>query len=114
MLDVAADWREIQQEVFSGGDGGHAAVMETALCLAGRAELVRTDLMRAPHVVDLPGRYLEAGEVFLFDEMTDTGALGDAGPATAAGGEQSWTLITQAFANRLRVIDQQDRALVRL
>jgi creatinine amidohydrolase len=114
LLDVAADWREIQQQVFSGGDGGHAAVMETALCLAGREQLVRTDLMRAPNVSDLPARYLEAGEVFLFDEMTDTGALGDPGPATAAGGEQAWTLIIEAFANRLRVIDQQDRALVRL
>lgn len=114
LLDVAGDWRSIQQQVFAGGDGGHAAVMETALALAGREHLVRTDLMRAPVVNDLRGRYVDGGEVFLFDEMTDTGALGDPGPATVAGGEQSWALIIDAFADRLRAIDEQDRALGRL
>lgn len=114
LLDVAADWRVAQQEVFGDVEGGHAAVMETALCLAGREHLVRTHLMRAPVVADLHGRYVDGGEVFLFDELSDTGALGDPRPATVEGGRRAWALIVDAFAERLRTIDAQDRALGRL
>lgn len=114
VISVSDGWGEIQQAVFGGGDGGHAAVMETALALGGRAELVRTELMRAPALRRLDERYRAGGEVFLFDEITDTGALGDPGPATVAGGERAWQLIIERFAERLRFFDDQDRALGRL
>jgi creatinine amidohydrolase len=114
LLAVDAAWRQVQDEVFPGADGGHAAVMETALCLAGRAHLVRTERMLAPDVAGLGERYLAGGEVFLFDEMTDTGALGDPSPATAAGGAAAWAAITAALAGQLKRIEDQDRALGRL
>jgi creatinine amidohydrolase len=114
MLAVDADWRAIQEELFPGADGGHAAVMETALCLAERAQLVRLDAMRAPRLADFRARYVDGGEIFLFDEMTDTGALGDPGPATSEGGAAAWQLLAERFAERLKLIDEQDRALGRL
>lgn len=104
LLDVAAGWQDVQQQLFPGADGGHAAVMETALCLAERAHLVRQDQLRAPRVDDLQGRYVERGEVFLFAELTDTGALGDPGPATAEGGRAAWHAIVERFSERLRTI----------
>lgn len=109
LLDVAADWRTVQERIFPGADGGHAAVMETALCLAERPHLVRHDRMVAPAVDRLRERYIDGGEVFLFDEMTDTGALGDPTPATASGGTQAWAAVVAAFASRLRDLDAQDR-----
>lgn len=109
LLDVAADWRDVQDLLFPNTDGGHAAVMETALCLAERKHLVREDLMIAPRVERLQERYVGAGEVFLFDEMTDTGALGDPRPATSEDGQRAWALLIERFAERLRTIDQQDR-----
>lgn len=113
ILSVDEDWRALQEEHFPGTDRGHAAVMETALCLAGRPELVRRDQLRAPEVRLLRERYVIGGEAFLFDEVTDTGALGDASPATAAGGQAIWTAITDAFARKLHYLDEQDRALGR-
>lgn len=104
LLDVAADWREVQARIFPEGDGGHAAVMETALCLAERAHLVRQDQLRPPHVDDLRGRYVERGEVFLFSEITSTGALGDPTPATAEGGRAAWQDIVERFSERLAAI----------
>ena len=114
LLDVAADWKVVTDRIFPGSDGGHAAVMETALCLAGREHLVQRDRMQAPHVPGLVERYRDGGEVFLFPEMTDTGALGDPTPATVEGGQRAWTAIIEAFAERLRAIQEQDRALDRL
>src|SRR4051812_8733514 len=90
LLRVDEDWRRVADEVFPSGDGGHAAVMETALCLAGREQLVKRERMLAPHVPGLRERYIEGGEVFLFQELTDTGALGDPTPATIEGGEAAW------------------------
>jgi creatinine amidohydrolase/Fe(II)-dependent formamide hydrolase-like protein len=114
LLAVDADWRAVQDELFPGADGGHAAVMETALCLAERAHLVRRDAQRAPQLTDFRARYVDGGEVFLFDEMTDTGALGDPGPATAEGGAAAWELLAARFAERLKLIEEQDRALGRM
>lgn len=114
VISVSDGWNEVQQEVFGAGDGGHAALMETALALGGRSELVRVEHMRAPELRQLEERYRAGGEVFLFDELTDTGALGDPGPATVEGGEQAWRLIVERFAARLRFFDEQDRALGRL
>jgi creatinine amidohydrolase len=114
LLDVAEGWHAVTEKIFPGGAGGHAAVMETALCLAGRELLVRRDRMQPPAVPGLTERYRDGGEVFLFSEMTDTGALGDPSPATAEGGERAWETITAAFADRLLLIETQDRALGRL
>ena len=113
LLSVDEDWRATQQRIFPGTDGGHAAVMETALCLADRADLVRTELIRAPELRKLNERYRTGGEAFLFHEMSSTGALGDPTPATAAGGRAAWDAVTDAFASRLRGIAEQDSALGR-
>ena len=113
LMAVDEDWRAAQARHFPGTDGGHAAVMETALCLADRADLVRTDLMRAPELRMLTERYRDGGEAFLFDEMSDTGALGDPTPATVEGGRALWADVTDAFASRLRAIAEQDSALGR-
>lgn len=114
MIGVADDWRGVQEQLLPGTDGGHAAVMETALGLAGRPALVRRDEERAPALRDLSGRYREGGEIFLFDEMTDTGALGDPTPATAAGGTAAWAALLDAFARRIAFFAEQDLALGRL
>jgi creatinine amidohydrolase len=114
LVGVADDWRAIQERHFPGADGGHAAVMETALCLAGREHLVRREALRAPEVQRLQERYREGGEAFLFEEISDTGALGDPTPATVAGGEAAWEEITALFARRLAFFAEQDRELGRL
>ena len=114
VIGVADDWAEVTARHFPGGDGGHAAVMETALCLAGRPALVRTAALRPPVLQNLQSRYRDGGEVFLFDEMTDTGALGDPTPATAEGGTAAWADIVERFASRLARFAEQDRALGRL
>ncbi len=54
------------------------------------------------------------GEAFLFQEMSSTGALGDPRPATVEGGRAVWQEITDAFAERLRDLEEQDRQLGRL
>jgi creatinine amidohydrolase len=109
MVGVSDDWSTVQEQIFPGGAGGHAAVMETALALAGRPALVRRDEARP-----LPGRYRAGGEIFLFDEMSDTGALGDPTPATAEGGRAAWAALIDAFARRIAFFAEQDRALGRL
>lgn len=114
VFSVADGWGEIQQEVFGGGDGGHAAVMETALCLAEREHLVPRERMQAPVTERLVERYREGGEVFLFDEMSDTGALGDPGPATVEGGREAWRRIIEGMAERFAFFERQDRELGRL
>ena len=113
VIGVADDWRAVQESIFPGADGGHAAVMETALCLAEREALVHREAMRAPALDRLDERYRRGGEVFLFDEITDTGALGDPTPATVEGGRAAWDAIADLLADRLAFFDEQDRALGR-
>lgn len=113
VIGVSDQWGAISEEVFPGGAGGHAAVLETALCLAEREHLVRRDLIRAPETTQLVERYREGGEVFLFDEMTDTGALGDPSPATVEGGREAWQRIIDGLANRFAFFEAQDRELER-
>jgi len=113
VIGVADQWGAISEEIFPGGAGGHAAVMETALCLAERAQLVRRDRMHAPETRQLMERYREGGEIFLFDEMTDTGALGDPAPATVAGGQAAWVRIIDGLAERFAFFEAQDRELGR-
>jgi len=107
------DWGALKEKHFPGADGGHASVMETALCLADRAHLVHTDAIRAPQLHMVWERH-RGGETFLFSDATDTGALGDATPATAKGGRALWAEITDAFAARLKATEEQDRQLGRL
>jgi creatinine amidohydrolase/Fe(II)-dependent formamide hydrolase-like protein len=86
-------WRPSRDSLFPGDsavESGHAGVIETSLCLSGREELVRMDHHRPPKVGDLDRRYREQGEVFLFSEMSDTGALYDASTATAEIGSRIW------------------------
>jgi creatinine amidohydrolase len=114
ILSVDEDWHGLQEKHFPGSDGGHAAVMETALCLAERSELVKRDRMEAPRLTMLNERYRVGGEAFLFHEMTSTGALGDPRPATVEGGRAIWEVITTAFAAKLRDLEEQDARLDRL
>lgn len=114
ILSLDEDGRRLKEKHFPGTDSGHSAVMETALCLADREELVHRDKMRAPTLNMLMERYKVGGEVFLFDEITDTGALGDPTPATVAGGRALWADITDAFADKLKYLEEQDRQLNRL
>ena len=109
LLKVDADWRNLQEQHFHGAAGGHAGAMETALCLAGRPHLVREDRMFPPALDRFKARYLEGGEVFLFTEVSDTGALGDPTAATAEGGAAIWADSINAFADRLHLIDRLDR-----
>lgn len=114
VISVADEWGAIQDDIFPGGAGGHAAVMETALCMAEREQLVRRDRMRAPVTEQLIERYRQGGEVFLFDEITDTGALGDPTPATVEGGREAWRRIIDGLAMRFVFFEEQDRQLGRL
>lgn len=114
ILSAAEDWRQLAERHFPGADGGHAATVETALCLSDRAHLVRTGSFRAPALNRLVERYRVGGEAFLFAEMTDTGALGDPSPATVEGGKALWEEITDAFAARLQQLEAQDREMNRL
>jgi creatinine amidohydrolase len=114
VIGVADEWGAIQRAIFPDTDGGHAAVMETALCLAGREHLVHRHSMTAPAVERLAERYIDGGEVFLFDEMSDTGALGDPSPATAAGGEDAWRAVIDGLAARFMFFAQQDGEMGRL
>jgi creatinine amidohydrolase/Fe(II)-dependent formamide hydrolase-like protein len=70
--------------------------------------------MTAPAVERLAERYIDGGEVFLFDEMSDTGALGDPSPATAAGGEDAWRAVIDGLAARFMFFAQQDGEMGRL
>jgi creatinine amidohydrolase/Fe(II)-dependent formamide hydrolase-like protein len=114
ILSVDESWRTLQERHFPGADGGHASVMETALCLADRADLVKRERMEPPTLTMLEERYRVGGEAFLFREMSSTGALGDPRPATAEGGRAIWREITDLFAERLRDLEEQDRQLNRL
>jgi creatinine amidohydrolase/Fe(II)-dependent formamide hydrolase-like protein len=110
-IGVSNDWETLRRRFFPGSSdagGGHAGVMETALCLAGRQNLVRFDKHQVPKVDRLDERYRRQGEVFLFSEITDTGALGDANGATAEGGAQLWDDMTGRFAALLRELAAAD------
>lgn len=114
VLDADSGWRSLDTERFPAGSAGHAGAMETSLCLAERPHLVRADRMRAPALRGLRERYVEGGEAFLFRDMTDTGALGDPTAATAEAGREIWQGLIDAFAGRLRALEEQDRSLGRL
>jgi creatinine amidohydrolase/Fe(II)-dependent formamide hydrolase-like protein len=76
---------------------------------------VRPDERRAPILHGgLQERYRAGAEIFLFDELTDTGALGDPTPATAEGGVAIWAAATDALARRLAYFAEQDRTLGRM
>lgn len=107
LLRAEADMRGAQDRHFPDTPRGHAAVMETAMCLAGRPELVRRNRIVAPTLDRFIERYRDAGEVFLFDEVTDTGGLGDASAATEAGGKAVWAELVTGLADRLKVIADQ-------
>ncbi len=113
ILNTDADWRALGER-FPAGSGGHAGAMETSLCLAERGDLVRAERMSAPALRGLRERYVDGGEAFLFRDMTDTGALGDPSAATADAGREIWERTIQMFAERLRLLEEQDRALGRL
>lgn len=113
VLDTDAEWRSLAAQRFPSTGAGHAGAMETSLCLAERVDLVRTERMRAPAVRGLRERYVEGGEAFLFRDMTDTGALGDPTPASAEAGREIWEQLIDAFAERLRRLEEQDRSLGR-
>lgn len=113
LLDVAEGWTTLQERFLEGGGSGHAAAMETALGLAERAHLVRLDRLQAPQTKMLRERYRDGGEIFLFAEISDTGALGAAEPASVEAGQAIWTALIEAFANRLHAINEQDRTLER-
>ena len=112
VLSADEGWRALKDKYFPNTDGGHAAVMETALCLAERPHLAHIDRIRSPQLRMVWERYSQ-GEAFLFREVTDTGALGDASPATAEGGRALWNELSDAFAETLHALDEQDRRLQR-
>jgi creatinine amidohydrolase len=113
-LTMEADYRALKEKHLPGAAGGHAAAMETSLLLAGRPRLVHEDAIVAPTLRSFPERYVDGGEVFLFDEATSTGALGDPTAASAEVGERLWTELIGRFADRLKVVADQDRALGRI
>lgn len=110
LLRAEADMHAAQERHFPGTPRGHAAVMETAMCLAGRPDLVRRDRIVAPTLDRFVERYRDGGEIFLFDEVTDTGGLGDASAATATGGEAVWADLVAGLAGRLKLIADQHAA----
>jgi creatinine amidohydrolase len=104
LLDASAGWNEIQQGRWPGSDGGHASVMETALALDSRPNLVRSEAHTAPKVQNFIERHQE-GEILLFADVTSSGALGDAAPAIAGSSAGIWDEVTDQFAERLRLLD---------
>jgi len=113
-LTMDAEYRALKEKHLPAAPGGHAGAMETSLLLAGRPELVHTDAIVAPTLRSFPERYVDAGEVFLFDEATSTGALGDPSAASAEVGDRLWTDLVARFADRLKLVAEQDRALGRM
>ena len=113
-LTMETDYRELTKKHLPAAGGGHAGAMETSLLLAGRPELVDADAIVAPTLRSFPERYVDAGEVFLFDEATSTGALGDPSAASAKIGDVLWSDLIGRFADRLKIVAEQDRALGRM
>jgi len=110
---VGGDRTTTQRLLPSPSGHGHAGDMETALCLARREHLVRKDRMIPPELNKLQERYREGGEVFLFHEISSTGALGDACDATVEVGQKLWEARIEAFAKHLKFLEDQDRELGR-
>jgi creatinine amidohydrolase/Fe(II)-dependent formamide hydrolase-like protein len=113
-IGVDREWHRLQRAVLpdSGDTGaGHAGVVETALCMSGREHLVRLDLYRTPAVDRIDRRYHRLGEVFLFSEISDTGALGDAAGATAAAGTRLWEQQTAWLAQLFTDLAIEDGCL---
>jgi creatinine amidohydrolase len=110
-LPVDREWSQLQRDIFpesSDAGIGHAGVMETALCLAGREHLVRLTSHRSPTLDRFDERYGQFGEVFLFSEITDTGALGDATGATVEGGMRLWAQAIDRLAEVFVELARQD------
>lgn len=111
---VTDESRALLEKYVSPGGNGHAGVMETALCLAEREHLVHQEKMRAPDLKLLNERYRIGGEAFLFNEISDTGGLGDPRQATGEIGRAMWQARIDAFADKLKYLQDQDRELNRL
>lgn len=114
VLDVDRNWHQLAKQYLHEDGGGHAGVMETSLCLAGREHLVDRSNMIPPKLADLKGRYLEGGEVFLFGEMSSTGALGDPTNSSREAGEAIWKEIARTLGLLIARLAEQDRDLERL
>jgi creatinine amidohydrolase len=113
-LTMEAEYRALKEKHLPRAPGGHAGAMETSLLLAGRPRSVRREAIAAPVLRAFPDRWVDAGEVFLFTEATSTGALGDPSDASAQAGERLWADLIASFADRLKVVADQDRALGRM
>ncbi len=111
---VTDEGRALIEKLGPPGGGGHAGVMETALCLAEREALVHQEKMRAPDLKLLNERYRIGGEAFLFDEISDTGGLGDPRSATGEMGRVMWQARIDGFAEKIKYLQDQDRELNRL
>lgn len=112
LLRSDEDWSKVRTDYFAGLEGAHAAAMETALCLARRPQLVDTDQLVAPRLENFKARYLDGGEAFLFAEISDTGALGTPVGATAEAGQRAWQALAEAFAARIKLIEDLDREVL--
>jgi len=112
LLRVDEDWTKVRAELFAGLEGAHAASIETSLCLAKRPELVVQEEIAPPDLKNFRQRYLEGGEVFLFGELSDTGALGSPVGASAQLGEKAWQAIAEGFAARVALIERLDREVL--
>lgn len=83
-------WTRVVEEQTGLGDrvGGHADIAETALMLAFRPDLVRTDRAEAGYTGTVDDALLERGFREGFDTISANGILGDARGATAELGER--------------------------
>lgn len=81
--------RVVEEETGHGGRvGGHADIAETALMLAFRPDLVRTERAEAGYTGTVDDALLERGFRDGFDTVSANGILGDARGATAELGER--------------------------
>jgi creatinine amidohydrolase len=113
-LKVDKDWSRLAQKHLGAKGGGHSGIMETSLCLADREHLVDRSRMIPPEVGDIKGRYVEGGEVFLFTEMSSTGALGDPTASSAEAGKAIWREMAETLGRLIARLADQDKELGRL
>jgi len=83
--------------------GIHAAATETAEMLADCPHLVKREKMVKP---DLK-RTDQPGYVWLADEISESGAFGDASLATPELGERLWDIVAESVALFLRRISEE-------
>lgn len=84
----------------------HAGAVETAVVMAVREDLVRTDELAVGHEGELStARLLSEG----FESITETGVLGDPRKATSEAGEAILDAVTEAYAETI----ERERAAVR-